>query len=171
MPVSNDPEMARIRGYLQAQAAKLSHVELAEKVRADMEQLRAAIEGVGDAAFGAIPAPDEWSPNEICAHLAYTSGNIAAGIRSVIDGGGQPEGIRDQMSATVVRHTGPEWWERMLREREELLAYVRTARGDEHLDVTWDHPMFGDLNWREWLLFLRIHDLDHARQLQAITAG
>jgi hypothetical protein len=25
------------------------------------------------------------------------------------------------------------------------------------------------LSWREWLLFMRVHDLDHMRQLQAIT--
>ena len=26
------------------------------------------------------------------------------------------------------------------------------------------------MNWREWLLFARVHTLDHARQMQAITA-
>jgi hypothetical protein len=24
------------------------------------------------------------------------------------------------------------------------------------------------MNWREWLLFARVHTLDHARQIQAI---
>ena len=30
--------------------------------------------------------------------------------------------------------------------------------------------MFGPLNWRETLLFLRLHDLDHAGQLRKIAA-
>ena len=30
--------------------------------------------------------------------------------------------------------------------------------------------MFGALNWRETLLFLRLHDLDHAGQLKNIAA-
>ncbi|MFN8559522.1 MAG: hypothetical protein U0531_20010 [Dehalococcoidia bacterium] len=43
--------------------------------------------------------------------------------------------------------------------------------GDERLDATWTHQFFGDLNWRARPLFLRIHDLDHARQLTAIAAA
>jgi len=31
--------------------------------------------------------------------------------------------------------------------------------------------MFGTLNWRETLLFLRLHDLDHARQLEKNAAA
>jgi hypothetical protein len=31
--------------------------------------------------------------------------------------------------------------------------------------------MFGPLNWREALLFMRLHDLDHAGQLQKNTAA
>ena len=44
------------------------------------------------------------------------------------------------------------------------------ARGDERLEITIRHPTFGDFSWREWLLFMRVHDLDHLRQLQAIAA-
>ena len=31
--------------------------------------------------------------------------------------------------------------------------------------------MFGPLNWRETLLFMRLHDLDHAGQLETIAAA
>jgi len=37
--------------------------------------------------------------------------------------------------------------------------------------VKMKHPWFGEFSWREWLLFMRVHDLDHARQLQAIAAA
>ena len=33
------------------------------------------------------------------------------------------------------------------------------------------HRMFGPLNWREALLFMRLHDLDHAGQLKKIAAA
>lgn len=39
------------------------------------------------------------------------------------------------------------------------------------LDQTIDHGMFGSLNWRETLLFLRLHDLDHAGQLGKIAGA
>ena len=53
---------------------------------------------------------------------------------------------------------------------DSLYAHVRDADPAAFLDVKWKHPMFGDLNWREWLLFIRIHSKDHARQLAAMTA-
>ena len=34
-----------------------------------------------------------------------------------------------------------------------------------------EHPFFGPLTWREALLFLRLHDLDHAGQLSRIAAA
>jgi hypothetical protein len=46
---------------------------------------------------------------------------------------------------------------------------VLAADPTAHLDRSIYHPIFGNLNWREALLFLRIHDLDHARQIQAAT--
>jgi hypothetical protein len=54
---------------------------------------------------------------------------------------------------------------------ESLYAHVREADPSAFLDVKWSHPFFGDLNWREWLLFLRIHTKDHARQLASMTAA
>ena len=39
------------------------------------------------------------------------------------------------------------------------------------LGETVEHPMFGPLNWRETLLFMRLHDLDHAGQLGKIAAA
>jgi hypothetical protein len=32
------------------------------------------------------------------------------------------------------------------------------------------HPQFGLLNYRAWFLFARLHDGDHARQIETIKA-
>jgi len=55
--------------------------------------------------------------------------------------------------------------------RERLIASVLQADPQAHLDITWGHREFGQMNWREWLLFARVHILDHARQMQAIAAA
>ena len=39
------------------------------------------------------------------------------------------------------------------------------------LEDTVEHPFFGPLNWRETLLFIRLHDLDHAGQLQKVAGA
>ncbi len=52
--------------------------------------------------------------------------------------------------------------------RKQLIAVVLQADPQAHLDIVWGHNEFGKMNWREWLLFARVHTLDHARQMQAI---
>ena len=57
------------------------------------------------------------------------------------------------------------------QDRAALFERVRAAEPDSRLEGTVEHPFFGPLNWRQTLLFMRIHDLDHAGQLQAIAAA
>jgi hypothetical protein len=54
--------------------------------------------------------------------------------------------------------------------RTQMIALVLPAAADVHLDLTWSHPEFGAMHWREWLLFARVHTLDHTRQVQSIAA-
>lgn len=166
-----DPEAERIRGYLQAQAAKLSLPELIAKVRGDMEQVKAALDSVPGEWFTRIPAEGEWSANEVAAHLCQTSAACGASITRVLDTGETPAGLRDRIEHGADVRDAAAWWEALRSDREQTLARVAKASGDERLDVRWNHPMFGDLNWREWVLFMRIHDLDHARQMESIAAS
>jgi hypothetical protein len=52
---------------------------------------------------------------------------------------------------------------------EQLFALALQADPESRLDITWSHREFGAMNWREWLLFTRVHILDHARQMQSIA--
>lgn len=161
-------EQQRIRGYLQAQAAKLSIADLVEKVGTDQLQVRAAADAVPAGRFFDRPADGEWSANEVMAHIVESAATVAAGIAHAIDGVAPPS-MTDRIRSEPERRTAADWWADLVRTRDVLFDKVGRASGDEHLDIRWQHPFFGPLNWREWLLFLRIHDLDHARQMQAIT--
>jgi hypothetical protein len=70
-----------------------------------------------------------------------------------------PEATREQMLAAI----------ELLRER--LIASVLQADPQSHLDIVWGHREFGKMNWREWLLFARVHTLDHTRQIQSIAGA
>ncbi len=166
-------EQQRIRSYLQAQAARLSTADLMAKVRGDAAQLRAGAEAVPSHRLSDRPAVGEWSANEVLSHVVTYGARVVDNIQTVIDGGQpvpQPADAIGSVDPAPPRRTAAEWWAALTRDRAALYDRVSRAAGDEHLDVTWPHPSFGDLNWREWLLFLRLHDLDHARQLQAIAA-
>ena len=63
------------------------------------------------------------------------------------------------------------WYELLAKQRDELFSAVRAADPAAAPDQRIEHPMFGPLTWREALLFTRLHDLDHAGQLQKIAAA
>lgn len=165
-------ESERIRGYLIAQANKLSLPELVEKVRADCAPLREAGASVPAARFTDRPAEGEWSAAEVWTHVLEMSEHGARSITGILDSGLLAERIRDQISGeTRGLNNSDAYWAAYTAVREPFYERVLKAKGDEHLDVKMTHPMFGDFSWREWLLFMRVHDLDHMRQLQAISAA
>jgi len=164
-------EQLRLRSYLQAQGAKLAPPELVEKVRAAMGQLRESVTSVPAARFDERPATDEWSANEVMAHVVTTGARFAERMVSALDGQAQGAAVADVIERGAPEHTAHEWWTAFAAEREALFARVLSADPAAHPERVIEHPFFGALNWREALLFLRLHDLDHAGQLQKIAAA
>jgi uncharacterized damage-inducible protein DinB len=163
-------EQARIRGYLAAQGAKLSPGEIIDKVRAAMDQLHAAAQAIPDSRFGERPAAEEWSANEVMAHVVKAGRHFGGAIVRLLDG--LPAGgVRDQLERDVPQRSAAEWWATLEQDRAALFARVESADPRSALADTVEHPFFGPLNWRETLLFMRLHDLDHAGQLEKIAAA
>jgi hypothetical protein len=162
-------EQLRIRGYLQGQAAKLSPLELMTKVRADSQQLRAAAEAAAAVDVTKQPSGGEWSVNEVLQHLHDASRRVNTGIVAAALKGERPAGLRDVIEATADVREPVAWYDAIAAERETMFATISELSGEENLAIRWDHPFFGDLNWREWLLFLRLHDLDHAGQVRSVV--
>jgi|SRR5689334_10751561 hypothetical protein len=164
-------EQARIRSYLVAQAAKLTPAAIVEKVRAAMADLRAAALAVPPARFAERPEPQEWSGNEVLAHVLAADGYFGGGIRDAL--AGRPAGPRlpRERVEDAPRQSAETWCAALARQREALFADVLGADPGAAADGRIDHPMFGPLSWRETLLFTRLHDLDHAGQLQKIAAA
>jgi hypothetical protein len=166
-------ENARIRSYLIAQANRLALPELVAKVRADTAPLREAAALIAPERFTERPAEAEWSAAEVWTHILDMNEHGAGAITGILDRGEAPPRVTDAISGETRSglQTGEEYYDVYRPRREELLERVLQATGDEHPDVKITHPMFGDLSWREWLLFMRVHDLDHLRQLQSIAAA
>lgn len=171
MPQIPQEEAQRVRGYLIAQANKLSLPELVEKLRNDSAQLQPAAASIPAARFAEKPGPDDWSGAEVFTHVLEMNEKGASAIESIIATGAKPPGVEDMISGEIRAglNTAEDYWNAFLARREQLLETVLNAKGDEHLDVTIMHPLFGPFSWREWLLFMRVHDLDHARQLAGIA--
>src|SRR5207249_12036834 len=76
-------EQKRIRGYLEAQGAKLPPSAIVEKVREAMGRLRTAAVAVPPARFAEAPAVGEWSANEVMAHVGEAGRQFGEGVVSV----------------------------------------------------------------------------------------
>jgi hypothetical protein len=164
-------EQARIRSYLVAQGAKLTPAAIVEKVQAAMADLRAAALAVPAARFGERPEPEEWSGNEVMAHVVAADGYFGGGIRRLLAGQPPPSrpGGRGVEGAPLL--PAEAWYRTLAAQRDALFAAVLAADPAAAPDRRIDHPMFGPLTWRETLLFTRLHDLDHAGQLHKIATA
>src|SRR5438046_9390582 len=79
-------EHTRLRGYRQAQGAKQTPTEIIAKVEAAMADLATAARAVPSARFAERPEPEEWSADEVRAHVVaadrYFGGGVVAGVES-----------------------------------------------------------------------------------------
>jgi hypothetical protein len=164
-------EQQRIRSYLVAQGAKLSPAAVVDKVRTAMVDLETAARTVPADRFGERPEPDEWSGNEVMSHVLAAGAHFGGGIVSALDGAPPPPRMGGSGAENAPSRTAAEWCGLLSRDREALFARVLRAAPEAALDRRIEHGMFGPLNWREALLFIRLHDLDHAGQLQKIAAA
>ncbi len=162
-------EVKRVRGYLTSQAMRRTPAQLVETLREAQQQFIAAIAAVPDAAFRTIPKEGEWSTADVLAHVRTIAAIDERSICGVIERGEQPANIEDALEHALTNATREQLLADIAALREGLIAVVLQADPQAHLDIVWGHNEFGTMNWREWLLFARVHTLDHAQQTQAIA--
>lgn len=173
-----DETVQRVRGYLVGQAAKLSPAEIVEKVQSDGETLREAALAVPRGRFferpGGAGSP-EWSAAEVLTHVLQAGEICATAIEQMIDTGATGVYLdatnEARPVAAVEIQSAADFWDAFEERRGRLFDRVLQSRGDEHPEATLQHQWFGAFTWRETLLFLRVHDQNHAGQLQAIAAS
>lgn len=168
---TREEEVARVRQYLASQAMRRTPEQLVETLREANRQLLAALVAIPDDAFRTIPKAGAWSAADVLAHVRRIAAFDEYSICGVIERGEQQPDVDDVLEQAPTQATREELLAEIETLRERLIAVVLEADPQAHLDTRWRHPEFGAMNWREWLLFARVHTLDHARQMQAIAAA
>jgi len=162
-------EIARVRSYLAGQAMKRTPAQLVETLREAHQQFLAAAAAVPDTLFRVAPVDGAWSAADVMGHMLIIAAIDETAIPGVIERGEQPPDIIDLISPAPADLTREQMLAELERLRERLIASVLQADPSAHLDILWRHNEFGQMNWREWLLFARVHTLDHTRQMQSIA--
>ncbi|PWT70823.1 MAG: hypothetical protein C5B60_11670 [Chloroflexi bacterium] len=168
---SREEEVARVRSYIASQSMRRTPAQLAEAMREAHQQFLSALALIPQASFHTPPHEGEWSAADVLLHVRAMAAIDLASIPAVIERGEQPTDVLDNLVGASPDITRASLLLDLEVLRERLLAVVVQSDPQAHLEVTWGHPEFGQMNWREWLLFARVHTLDHARQVQAIAAA
>lgn len=168
---TREDEVARVRTYLASQAMKRTPAQLVEVLRDAHRQFLEATATISDADFRTPPQNGEWAAADVLAHVCTIAALEEQSLRIIIEQGKQPAPAADRIESAPVEISREAMLAELEQSREQLFDLVLHANPTAHLDITWGHGEFGRMNWREWLLFARVHALDHTRQMQTIAAA
>jgi hypothetical protein len=113
------------------------------------------------------PAPGEWSPSEVLAHLLHVeTAVIPVRVRQMIAEDGATLASPEPPSASAHVTPPTEMLSAWRSARAGNLAFLRTL-APAQLAQGGEHPRYGRISAREHIIEWAYHDLEHLRQLHA----
>jgi hypothetical protein len=176
-----DDRLTKAKDYLHHQGSKsLSDLgALMERTATDWER---CLDGMSDQqATFTPPTPtgpegeDEWCAKEVLGHVLASQRGLNVTIAKMA--GVEAPAQADQIRTMGVKSESDE--ARPLADlRLEIAAVcdesqrlVTSLPESDRLSEKFPHPVFGELNLKEWFAFHRVHAMDHIQQIDAIKAG
>ena len=158
-------ETDRVRLYLRNQGEKYPFRELWVRVVKARLQLLDTLDGLNDEQAAFKIDENEWSILEVLKHVLTSSGNVVGLVEALANRQSRPSDDIEPPSETT---------DLTIREMRDLLLKDSVAWGaltdrlpePPSFDIEARHPFFGRLHSRAWYLFQRVHDLDHAQQIE-----
>ena len=174
MTTAQDQVVERITGYIRHNAAKEPQA-VRDLVQTGHAQISALLDATSETQATFKPAPDVWSVLELMAHVVTAKGGVARICERLARGeqiggtgreGDEQDGIARGTLASLADAR-----QAMDAAHAELLAFIDARLSQADLTPRFKHFLFGDLNCREWAVFQRVHDGDHAGQIEQIKAA
>ena len=166
-----DDDRGRISGYLLGQGQKRTWLELWPRVIAGRLELLDAVADVSPAQGDFRSAPADWTIREVAHHVLSGSRAVAATIAQLANGDEAGPLEWTDPAQEPARASLGELRRALLADSVTFSSLATQFPDDVSLQPTAPHPFFGPLHCRAWFLFQRIHDQDHARQVQAIKSA
>ena len=180
MTQAMDDRMTKAQEYLRHQGAKsLGDLgALMDRTAVDWER---CLDGLNDgqATFKPAtptgpPGEDEWCAKEVLGHVLASQRGLNVTIA-------QMAGVEPPAEAAQIREMGVKSEDdearsladlrpRIAAVCEESKRLVTSLPEGEKLAQKFPHPIFGQLNLKEWFAFHRVHAMDHIQQIDAIKA-
>jgi hypothetical protein len=172
MTQAKDDPIAQALGYMHHQAAKGFEDLLALMDRTAGDWLR-ALEGITEAQANFKPG-EEWCLKELLGHVLHSNRGVNQQIAEMgeVESPKPSEKVRamGELSAEMVQLSIDELRREVAAAFEENKTMVKSLERSNKLEQTFPHPLFGQLNLKEWIAFQRVHAMDHIQQLDQIKA-
>lgn len=165
-------ERERVRGYLVGQAQRYDVVDLWPRILGQRLALIGELDGLSEEQARWRPptgeGEDAWSVLEVTQHIASWTGNVLQVVDAMSAGREVPPMPPVGHLAADPAKTLAEVRRDLVQSSMRLAEFMARPGVDANPDVQVDHALFGPLNLRGWLLFQRIHDVDHLGQVQRL---
>jgi hypothetical protein len=165
----------RIRSYIQHNATK-EPGSIRDMVQKGHAQVTALIEGLSPEQVTFKPSADDWSVLETLRHVVAAKRGVARACARLARGekieglgaeGQEQDGVMGREYASL-----GEARQAMDAAQADLLAFLDgLASSKPNVEARFNHFIFGDLNCLEWAVFQRVHDGDHANQIEQVRAA
>ena len=158
-------EVERVRSHLLSQGERYTFAEIWVRFTKARITLIESVSDIDQEQADFRPDADEWSISEALSHLVTSSATVSE-IVDALSRGATP-GIeridppREESSLSI-----DDLRERLTLDSLRWSALVERLPPAPSTAPTAPHPVFGELHARAWLLFQRIHDIDHAGQVE-----
>ena len=162
--MAEQDEQQKLQGYLRAQGAKLSAEQIRDRIQEAADEFLGVVEGVGEPVARKSPAAGEWSLAEVLDHVVFTLERITGVIGGLVLGRKPPEPLETGATSGIASQPWSDLLARLRRSQAALSAVLTANRHEPHVDLRVPEGYFGELNWKEYALILRLHYKDHAGQ-------
>ena len=167
-----EEEIAQLRSYLASQSMKRTPTQINDALQEAYRQFLETLGQFPEAAFEKSNQDGVWAISEILEHVTRFITGYEKAICMVLEQRMRPLDVKDRSEILPTRQ---EYMRRLemlttLESSFQHLAHtVHQTKPDAYLEITWNHFEWGAMHWREWLLFARVHLLDHVHQLRTIV--
>ena len=143
---------------------------LLERLESGPDRLEEALDRLGGSAATAQPAPDEWSPSEVLAHVRAANDLLEPRIFHVLVADNPPllayDDERWVQVAQYMTLPAPDSLETMRRRRHELVRALRHLEPQEW-DRKGNHEARGPMSVFDIASYIADHDDEHIQQISA----
>lgn len=171
--------------------------QIYETIDETRERLFNRVEGLTDEQANAHLNPDTWSVTDIIEHLTIMEDRLLRMMKVMLT---KAEGASTESNGGTIEmkpFSIDEFVERSRREKytapeavrpsgtarlDDLLAKMRASREEVHAlrprieatdlsTFTYPHPVFGPLNFYQWLALIGIHEERHLGQIESVLSA